>query len=252
MTARQDIAEQERTAQDGADRSPDDGATLAGPLRPNARDKISLALREALITGAIQPGRPMTLRGLAEELGTSPMPVREAIRGLAAEKALEISSSGRITVPRMTPAKFSEILKARSLLEPEVAVLALPHLTRNDVRRLQSIDDRIDASLGNGDVAGYMRLNHAFHFAIYDAARSDVLEPLIKSLWLQFGPFMRMVYGRVGTAALVDHHKLAVDAIARNDANGLHKAIRLDIAEGMRLIGESIGADEQGPLPDAV
>ncbi|WP_210183332.1 GntR family transcriptional regulator [Methylobrevis pamukkalensis] len=203
---------------------------------------MSLALREALIIGRIQPGRSVTLRGLAEELGTSPMPVREAIRGLAAENALDVSVSGRVAVPRMTDRKFGEILDARMLLEPQVAVLALPFLGKADVRRLQALDDEIDASLGNGDVEAYMRLNHAFHFAIYEAAGSEVLLPLVESVWLQFGPFMRMVYGRVGTRMLVDHHKQAIAAIGARDAAALRAAIRADIAEGMQLIGEGIGA----------
>ncbi len=208
--------------------------------RPNARDRIEQVLRQALITGRIQPGHSMTLRGLAEELGTSPMPVREAIRGLAAEHALDISGSGRIAVPRMSERKFAELLRARSLLEPEVAALAAAELGPADVRRLEALDDAVDDSLVSGDVEGYMRLNHAFHFAIYEASRSDVFLPLIESVWLQVGPFMRSIYGRVGTARLVDHHKVAIAAVAAGDAEALRRAIADDIAEGMRLIADGL------------
>lgn len=220
-----------------------DPGELSGEGRRGLRGRVADALREALIIGRIQPGRSVTLRGLAEELGTSPMPVREAIRGLAAENALEISSKGRIAVPKMSERKFAEILRARALLEPEAAVLALPALGRAEIRRLQAVDDQIDASLGTGDVETYMRLNHDFHFTIYTASGSTVFLQLIESVWLQFGPFMRMVYGRVGTAALVDHHKQAIEAIAARDAARLHEAIRLDIADGMALIGEALGRD---------
>lgn len=214
-----------------------------GHARTGVRDRVTEALREALIIGRIQPGRPVTLRGLAEQLGTSPMPVREAIRGLAAERALDVSDNGRIQVPRMTEQRFAEILKARALLEPAAAVLALPHLDRRDApRRLRALDDAVDASLRDGDVEAYMRHNHAFHFALYEASRSDVFLPLIESVWLRFGPFMRIVYGRVGTAGLVDHHKAAVAAVAAGDAEALGEAIRLDIAEGMALIRDALVA----------
>jgi len=63
---------------------------------------------------------------------------------------------------------------------------------------------------------------------------------LIETLWLQFGPFMRVVYGRLGTAGLVDQHTLALDAIAMGDAEGLSQAIRADIADGMALIVKDI------------
>jgi DNA-binding GntR family transcriptional regulator len=218
-----------------------------GQPRSGVRDRVAVSLREALFVGRIQPGRPVTLRGLAEALGTSPMPVREAIRGLAAEKALDVSSSGRVAVPRMSEQRFSEILEARALLEPRAAALAMPNITRETLKELKRIDDAVDASLVSGDVDAYMRFNHAFHFTIYNQSRSDVFLPLIESVWLRFGPFMRMIYGRVGTSGLLDHHKHAVAAIAAGDAQGLSEAIRLDVSEGMTLIGEALKAESQLP-----
>lgn len=234
-------------------RSSESASSRAGTAetagRSGVRTRVSEALREALIIGRIQPGRPMTLRGLAEALGTSPMPIREAIRGLAAEKALDISDSGRIAVPRMTEARFAEILEARALLEPRAAELALPHISRDLLRDLKRIDDAMDASIVSGDVESYMRLNHQFHFTIYERSQSDVFLPLIESVWLRFGPFMRMIYGRVGTAGVVDHHKTALAAIAHGDTAALADAIRLDIRAGMSLIGEALRADVETAEP---
>lgn len=231
-----------------ADRTGANAEEAEAPIRSAVRERVAEALREALIIGRIQPGRPVTLRGLADELGVSPMPVREAIRGLAAERALDVSDSGRIAVPRMTEQRFAEILEARALLEPKAAELAAPHLTRDHVRQLRQIDDAIDVSLVGGDVEGYMRLNHAFHFQIYRQSRSDVFLPLVEAVWLRFGPFMRMIYGRVGTAGLVDHHKAAILAAAEGDGAALAAAVRLDIHEGMELIGEALKAESA--LPD--
>ena len=108
---------------------------------------------------------------------------------------------------------------------------------------LRAIDDDIDARLTDGDAEAYMRLNHAFHFRIYRASGSRVLLPLIDSLWLQFAPFMRTVYGRVGTASLVDQHKEAIRAIELADATALRAAISADITDGMGLLGKEILAD---------
>jgi DNA-binding GntR family transcriptional regulator len=145
----------------------------------------------------------------------------------------------------MSEQRFSEILDARALLEPRAAELALPHITRAVLKDLKRIDDAIDASLVSGDVESYMRLNHQFHFTIYRFSGSDVFLPLIEAVWLRFGPFMRMIYGRVGTAGLLDHHKGALSAIAANDAAALSEAIRLDIREGMTLIGEALRAEQE-------
>lgn len=221
---------------------------IAASSRSGTRDRVEEALRQALITGQIQPGRSLTLRGLAAGLGTSPMPVREAVRGLAATGALEIGTNGRIHVPQMTQRRLDDLMAARTLLEPAVAEIALPQLDRRAAKALAAIDDRIDESLTTGDVEGYMRFNHAFHFGIYRASGSDLFIALVETVWLQFGPFMRRIYGRVGTASLVDQHKAAIEAIAQHDAAALKTAIAADIEEGMRLIGQSLADETAGEL----
>ncbi|POF34590.1 GntR family transcriptional regulator [Roseibium marinum] len=224
-------------------------ALQSGPTKPEAghtpsrgatREQVDAAIRAGLLTGRFIPGKAVTIRGLATELGVSPMPVREVLQRLAAENALEVKPNGRVQVPDMTPARFDEVLKARLLLEPELAELALPHLTPGDAGNLQSIDNDIDDRLISGDAEAYMRLNHAFHFSIYRASGSKVLLPLIDSLWLQFAPFMRTVYGRVGTASLVDRHKEAIRAVELRDKEALRSAIAADISEGMGLLGKEI------------
>nr|WP_286189381.1 GntR family transcriptional regulator [Labrenzia sp. R5_0] len=214
--------------------------------RGATRGQVDNAVRSGLLTGRFIPGKAVTIRGLAAELGVSPMPVREVLQRLAAENALEVKPNGRVQIPDMTPARFDEVLKARLLLEPELAELALPHLTSKDAKDLQSIDDDIDERLTSGDAEAYMRLNHAFHFRIYRASGSKVLLPLIDSLWLQFAPFMRTVYGRVGTASLEDRHKEAIRAIEDQDGPALRAAIAADIADGMGLLGKEILSNASG------
>ena len=213
------------------------GDTLSVTGRGAAREQVDRSVRAALITGRFIPGKAVTLRGLAQDLGVSPMPVREVLQRLAAENALEVLPNGRAQVPEMTPARFDELLKARLLLEPELAAMALPHLSRDCAKALEKIDLEIDARIGTGDAEAYMELNHRFHFNIYDASGSRTFLPLVKSLWLQFAPFMRTVYGRVGTANLVDWHKEAVRAIRDQDSEALKLAIASDIRDGMGILG---------------
>ena len=208
--------------------------------RPSLRERVEDNLRDALLSGRFVPGRSVTLRGLAQDMGVSPMPVREAVRSLAAGRALEIRPSGRIQVPTMTPRRLAEILKARLLLEPELALEAGRRMSGRDATELERIDARVDASLGNGDAETYMRENFAFHFHIYRASCSDVLLPLVNSLWLQVAPFMRTIYGRVGTAALEDHHREAIAAVRQADPHALRSAITADIRCGMDLIDETV------------
>ena len=76
------------------------------------------------------------------------------------------------------------------------------------------------------------------HSLIYRAKPTETLNRLIEMMWMQFGPFMRLVYGRVGTANLLDQHMVATQAIADRDAARLERAIHDDISDGMRLIQE--------------
>jgi DNA-binding GntR family transcriptional regulator len=196
-------------------------------------------LRHRFLTGQIMPDANLSTRGLAQQLGVSQTPVREALSRLAAEGAVQIRSKRRIGIPPMTPDRFEDLLRCRLLLEPESAMLALPHFDGPRLKRLKEIDARIDASLRSGDVSAYMEGNFAFHFNIYSAHSRLTLNQLIETLWLQFGPYMRVVYGRFGTAKLVDQHQEAIRAIERNDATALGQAMREDIGDGMGLIGRS-------------
>ena len=228
------MTEEKIETNDKADLSKD-GAD-AKPL--TAHERIYQALRERLLFGGFLPGRAVTLRGLADHLEVSPMPVRDAVRRLTAEGALESHGNRRVSIPDMTDKKYREINLTRSLLEPELAIMALPNVQETDIQRLIDIDDRIDVCLENGDVEGYMRGNYAFHFALYDMAQSDVIAKLVDSVWMQFGPFMRLVYGRHGTANLVDQHKQAIEALQNRDSLALRTAISEDVRQGMLLIGD--------------
>ena len=215
-----------------AEDAPDEDAIL---LHNSVYDELCWRM----ITGRITPGVTLSTRGLAQELGVSQMPVREALARLAAERAIEIRSKRRITVPAMTPARFDDLLRCRLLLEPEAARLALDFIDRTRLKLLREIDARMDAALKTGDVNAYMEGNFNFHFGLYRAQRLDTLNQLIETLWLQFGPYMRVVYGRFGTAQLVDQHHIALAAIEARDREALGMAIHRDIEDGMGLIGRS-------------
>jgi DNA-binding GntR family transcriptional regulator len=211
--------------------------TTAAEPEPLLHASVYDEMRRRMITGKITPGVGLSTRGLALELGVSQTPVRDALSRLAAEGAVTIRSKRRLEIPPMTRERFTDLLACRLLLEPEAAVLAMPHIDARRLRRLEAIDAALDRAIAGGDVLAYMECNYAFHFNIYRAQGRDTLNRLIETLWLQFGPFMRVVYGRFGTANLIDQHRIAVDAIARRDSVALREAIASDIADGMGLIG---------------
>lgn len=203
-------------------------------------EQVYERLREAIISGQLQPGRTLSVRRLASEFDVSAMPAREAIRRLVALGALELTDTRRVTIANMSVKKLEEIRAARIALEPELAVRALERV-KNSVNgkkrlisQLKKDDALLDKAIRQGDVTEYSKRNCDFHFTLYRASEATVLLGLVESLWLQFGPLMRIVIGRLGTACLLDdRHKEAVAALEAGDQKKLKNAIRVDIQQGM-------------------
>jgi DNA-binding GntR family transcriptional regulator len=126
-------------------------------------------LRTNLLCGKIQPGIPLTIRGVAEALDVSPMPVREALHRLACEGAVEVKNNRRVIVPLMTAEKFSELCDLRILLETHAAESALPYIREKDIVGLELIDAKIDEALQEGNVEDISLINQDFHRSLYSA-----------------------------------------------------------------------------------
>lgn len=216
---------------------------------PLSEDGLNAAvyaeLRRRLVTGRMAPGHELSTRTMAAELGVSQTPVRDALSRLAAEGAVSIRSKRRVRVPPMTKERFDDLLRCRLLLEPEAAVLAMPLLSPTHIKRLRAIDATLNHAIKVRDADLYMQSNHAFHFTLYRAQPGRTLSQLIETLWLQFGPFMRLVYNRISTSHLNDNHQAAIQAIEDKNMEALRAAISADISEGMGLIGVT-GAIEGG------
>ena len=208
-------------------------------------EEVYERLRHAIIAGQLEPGRSLSVRSLAAAFGVSTMPAREAIKQLAALGALEFTPTRRVSVSRMTREKLAELSDVRLVLEPALAVRALAATEGKTSAReklalkLLAIDEKLDAAIERGDSAEYAMHNSDFHFTLYKAAQSPVYLGLVESLWLQVGPFMRVVIGRLGTSTLVDQHQEAVRAFRAGDAAKLEIAIRDDIKEGMSNISRA-------------
>lgn len=206
------------------------------PERKITYEETYKSLYHAIISGHFEPGKVLTIRGLAKELGCSAMPVRESVRRLVALGALEMQSTRRISVARMTEDRFQEILTARLLLEPEISASALAKANKALIRDLERADGELEEAIKKGDPDMYSQKNWEFHFTLYRAAECPILLRLIESIWLQFGPFMRLVTGRLGTTYQVDQHHKAIEALKNKDETALREAIRLDIKDGMERI----------------
>ena len=190
-------------------------------------------LRHAIMTGRFPPGLAVTIRGLAELLDVSAMPVREAMRRLVAERALDLLDNRRVRVPEMTAARFDALIAARILLECEAARQAMPAITPANLAELRRLDSAADEVFAKGDVERTIEANFAFHRHLYSLAPSDALTPLIESIWLQIGPFMRAALTGATVYNRADRHHEALTAIEAGDPIALARAIEADVRDGI-------------------
>ena len=193
-------------------------------------------LRTNLLCGKIAPGVPLTIRGLAETLNVSPMPVREALHRLACEGAVEAKNNRRVIVPLMTAEKFSELCELRILLETHAAQSALPYVRESDIGNFERIDASIDDAVQRGDVEATSLLNQDFHRSLYSANPFQIVVPLIESLWLQLGPFSRIAISKLEKIYIVDRHVEAIEALKQQNGFALRRAIEADIRDGIASI----------------
>lgn len=190
-------------------------------------------LRDMILFGLLEPGAPVTIQGLINDLGAGMTPVREAIRRLAAEGALLPQGNRRVTVPRLTQGLLHQIAFARLTIEPKLAELAAANLTPVLIARLETLDAAVDAAIRGGEITAYLESNHAFHFALYEASNAPVLVDMARSLWLRFGPSLRIVIAKGGAQSLPDQHEEALVAMREGDVAGLVRAMHGDISQGV-------------------
>ena len=201
-------------------------------------------LRDMVLTGRLAPGQAVTIQGLIRDLEAGMTPVREAIRRLTAEGALSLHDNRRVSVPNLTPALLDQIAFARLTVEPHIAELAALRLTAERIDQLALIDAQIDRAISAGDIAGYLTGNHRFHFTLYEASGAQVLVDIAQSLWLRFGPSLRVVCGRYASGRMPDRHIEALAAMRAGDGAALARAIHSDIAQGLEQVRLALQSGE--------
>src|SRR5690348_9080134 len=132
--------------------------------------RVAGYLREAILSGEIAPGERIRQEDIAERFGTSRLPVREALRILEAEGLTEHHPNKGARVPKLDRHELDVIYQMRERLEPLALAESLPHLTGDDLQRLERIQQRIEADTG---VAEFLTLDREFHLGTYAGCGID-------------------------------------------------------------------------------
>ena len=208
----------------------------SGEAAVSAHDRVYRTLRSQIMHGELPPGQAMTLRGIGAQFDVSMTPARESVRRLVAEGALTLSSPGRVSTPELSNDRIEELASIRALLEPELASRALPRAHSALIDRLQAINSAIAEHVVKQDAVGYIRANLEFHRTLYLRAQAPAMLAMAETVWLQLGPTMRKLYGRLLRTDAPQNHKLILAALRAGDEAGLRLAVRTDVTQGLRLL----------------
>jgi len=155
---------------------------MAAPA-PSRVELAYATIRERITTGVYGPGYRLVLDELAREIGSSPVPVREAVRRLEAEGYVDFQRHVGARVASFDEHEFEQAVQVVAVLEGYATALAAPHMRRTDIAKARKINDRMRAALADFDPIRFSALNREFHFVIYDRCPNTHIRSLLEAQW---------------------------------------------------------------------
>lgn len=179
---------------------------------------IAARVREAILDGHLPPGTPIRQEALAQHLGTSRIPVREALRQLESEGMLTLVPHSGARVARLDLSEAIEVYRIREALEPIAIAESAERLTDTQLEELRDLAERIEAS--RSDPQEWIRHDRTFHLLSYAAAPSPRLLRMIHGFWNT-----TQQYRRAHVSTFTDRtyeiihmeHQMILEALERHD-----------------------------------
>ena len=207
----------------------------------NLGEQVYDRIATALLNGQMRPNDKLTIRGLADQLGVSSTPVRDAIKQLTQEQVLEQRSAKDVRVPVMTQAAYLEILEIRLHLEGLAAERAAERATGEQRAMLRKLLERNDRAARSQNHVLATQGNQEFHLALSRFAEMPNLQRILKGLWLRMGPLVAGYYDTNPTG-LNDKHYEVLRAMEMHDPATARVALQEDISSAKDALLSQITA----------
>lgn len=223
--------------------------TRLQPIRLDAykplREVVSEALRNAIQEGILQPGERLMEIQLAEELGVSRTPIREAIRKLEQEGFVVMIPRRGTYVANISLKDISQVYEIRSALEELAAGLAAERITEDEIELLERMVVEIGDHIESGDMDKIVAADVEFHDVLYKASRNLRLAEIVNNLRDQILRFRSISMNQPGRLAKTwEEHREMVEAIAAHNATQARKIARLHMEHAEQVLLNGLSSDK--------
>ena len=203
--------------------------------RDNLTTQVYQQIKEAIMSGYFQPGERLPIRTLAEQMGTSITPVREALLKLVNFGALEMKPAHPIAVPVLTKEKYLENRTIRIAVEGLAAAEAAKKIKKRQFSRLSKLNDEMRQAGREGRFKESISKNYSFHIELCRVADMPALLEIIEILWMKIGPSLNILRTPVpedSTGSKSNFHWQILEALEKQDADAARVAMEHDLIHG--------------------
>lgn len=199
------------------------------------RELVFTTLRQAILKGEIQPGERLMEIQLAEKMGVSRTPIREAIRKLANEGLVTMIPRKGAIVAGISEKMLMDVLQVRMTLEKMAYECAFKYITDEQIEELKETEKEFEESVKKNDLVQIAEMDEKFHFTIYNAAQNDKLKEILTNLRENMYRY-RMEYAKNKDSRdqLIKEHNEMIDTLVKRDS-----------VEGLKIVEEHIRNQEK-------
>lgn len=223
---------------------PTRGGAASPITRDTIEDQIYRSLRNGLLEGRYAEGERMVQRAIAERMGTSRIPVRDALKRLEVDGLLAKDENGSYYCKPFGAEDLEEIYELRMLLEPLALRKALPHMDAETLGYLRELLTAMDDSVAAKDADRYVDLNREFHMTLYEASHQPRLIQMIKGLWSGRPLF---IAGDLGQTKSAGEHYDIMKAIEAQDGERAAALLHEHVRGSLEVLRDRLPARGKGP-----
>lgn len=206
------------------------------------RDVVFNTLKDGILTGRLKPGERLLENQLADELGVSRTPIREALRMLELENLVDLIPRRGALVKNMSEKDIKNVLEIRKVLEELAAGLAAENITSREIAELKEAHMNFVESFGRGDSTEVLEADTRFHEIIFNATDNEKLVQIISNISIQIYRY-RIAYLKLlkNISVPSEQHISLINAFERRESKKAKEIIKEHIADQAMEILKSIG-----------